>query len=210
MPMIPSPITRRDFVIALLAVSATLCVVAAAQEKPAILPSTAFDWNAFPVRTTEVGSSRQIVRQPTATLDELEMHVTTLKAGLASHAPHKHTNEELLIVREGTVEALVNGEWKRVGPGSVIFQASNSCHGVRNVGTTAATYHIVNWSAPGKLKTNGPRGELCGTCGPVTVVRYPLTVARRPLSAIRCSPLVARPGKLSGTPGWRNWQTLGT
>ncbi len=72
-----------------------------------------------------------------------------VEAGLASHPPHKHTNEELLILKEGTLDALVDGQWKKVGPGSIVFQASNSCHGVRNVGTTPATYHIVNWSSPG-------------------------------------------------------------
>jgi quercetin dioxygenase-like cupin family protein len=147
----------RDVVVAVIAVSATLGVVAYAQDKPAaVLKSTVFDWNSFPVRTTDVGVSRQVVRQPTPTLDELEMHVTTLNPGLASHPPHKHANEELLILKEGTLEALVDGQWKKMGPGSIVFQASNSCHGVRNIGTTPATYHIVNWSSPGKLTTNGP------------------------------------------------------
>ena len=54
-------------------------------------------------------------------------------------------------MKEGTVEALVNGEQKRVGTGSVIFQASNQLHGIRNVGTGPATYHVVNWSSPGML-----------------------------------------------------------
>jgi quercetin dioxygenase-like cupin family protein len=85
------------------------------------------------------------VQRPTATLDELEIHITTLKPGLASHAPHQHPNEEMLVVREGTVEALVNGELKRVGPGSIIFQASNQLHNVKNVGDTPATYHVINW-----------------------------------------------------------------
>ena len=146
----------RDVIVAVISVAATLGVVAYAQDKPvAVLRSTVFDWDSFPVRKTDVGLSRQVVRQPTITLDELEMHVTTLNAGLASHPPHKHTNEELLILKEGTLEALVDGQWKKVGPGSIVFQASNSCHGVRNVGTTPAAYHIVNWSSPGKLKTNG-------------------------------------------------------
>jgi XRE family transcriptional regulator, regulator of sulfur utilization len=152
-------ITIRDAVVAIIAVGATLGFVAYAQEKPAaVLKSTVFDWNAWPVRNTNVGQSRQVVRQPTPTLtlDELEMHVTTLNPGLASHPPHKHTNEELLILKAGTLEALVDGQWKKVGPGSIVFQASNSCHGVRNIGTTPARYHIVNWSSPGQLKTNGP------------------------------------------------------
>jgi quercetin dioxygenase-like cupin family protein len=87
------------------------------------------------------------VKQPTATLDELEMHVTTLNPGVASHPPHRHPNEELVIIDRGTVETLSNGQWKRVGPGSVIFNASNSLHALRNVGSTPAQYHVINWKS---------------------------------------------------------------
>jgi quercetin dioxygenase-like cupin family protein len=80
-------------------------------------------------------------------LDELEIHVTTLNPDMASHPPHKHPNEELVIIKEGTVEALINGEWKRVGPGSVIFNESNILHGLRNVGAGPATYHVINWQS---------------------------------------------------------------
>ena len=144
-------ITRRDMVIALIAVSATLCVVAAHSQTP-LMQSSVFDWNAIAAKPTEVGSVRQFFRTPTATLDELECHVTTLNPGIQSHPPHRHPNEELVIVREGTVEVLVNGEWKRVGPGSVIFNASNQLHALRNVGTGPATYHVINWQSPGMSK----------------------------------------------------------
>ena len=116
------------------------------------MQSSVFDWNAVPAKQTNVGSVRQFFKAPTATLDQLELHVTTLNPGEASHPPHKHPNEELVIVKEGTVEALVNGEWKRVGPGSVIFNASNQLHGLRNVGSGPATYHVINWSSPGMLQ----------------------------------------------------------
>ena len=60
--------------------------------------------------------------------------------------------EELIIIKEGTLESFVNGEYKRVGPGSIVFQASNQPHAIRNVGTTPATYHVVQWQSPGMLK----------------------------------------------------------
>ena len=148
-------ITRRDLVVALIAVTATVCVVDVLSHSRAetpVMQSTLFDWNAITSRQTDVGAVRQFFRAPTATLDELECHVTTLKPGATSHPPHKHPNEELVIVKEGTVEALVNGENKRAGPGSVIFNASNQLHGIRNVGDAPATYHVINWSSPGMLK----------------------------------------------------------
>jgi XRE family transcriptional regulator, regulator of sulfur utilization len=143
-------LNARDLVVAVVSVTATVALVSAAPR--AVLPSTAFEWDSVPVRKTEVGTVRQVVRSPTATLDELEIHITTLNPGQTSHAPHQHPNEELLIVKEGTVEALVNGEWKKLGVGSVIFQASNQLHGIKNVGAGPATYHVVNWSSPGMKK----------------------------------------------------------
>jgi XRE family transcriptional regulator, regulator of sulfur utilization len=141
-------ITRRDLVVAVVAVTATLGAVAAAQQAaPAVQRSTTFEWSDMTAKTTEVGSVRQVLKAPTPTLDELEIHITTLKPGLASHAPHHHPNEELIIIREGTVETLTKGEWKRLGPGSIIFNASNEEHALRNVGTTPATYHVVNWTS---------------------------------------------------------------
>jgi XRE family transcriptional regulator, regulator of sulfur utilization len=139
-------LTKRDMTVGLTTVAMTFGVGLAAQQA-AQLPSSAWDWATFPVRETKVGSSRQVVRAPTTTLDELEIHITTLNPGQISHPPHQHPNEELLIIKEGTVEALVNGEWKRVGVGSVIFQASNQLHTIRNAGEGPATYHVVNWKA---------------------------------------------------------------
>ena len=59
-------------------------------------------------------------------------------------------NEELIIIREGTVEVLSNGAWKRTGPGSIVFNASNQLHAIRNVGTAPAVYHVINWKSPAK------------------------------------------------------------
>jgi quercetin dioxygenase-like cupin family protein len=103
-----------------------------------------------------VGERRSVVRKPTVTLVELEMHVTTLKPGVASHAPHTHPNEELVIIKEGTVRAHVNGKEVVVGPGSILFFSSMQPHGVTNIGDTPATYHVVNWVSPKTPRAAAP------------------------------------------------------
>jgi quercetin dioxygenase-like cupin family protein len=118
------------------------------RDAPAELGPAVFEWSAMVARPTDVGALRDVIRQRTATLDELEMHITTLKPGLSSHPPHQHPNEELVIIKEGTVEVLSGGVWKRAGPGSIVFNASNSPHALRNVGSTPTTYHVINWKTP--------------------------------------------------------------
>jgi quercetin dioxygenase-like cupin family protein len=145
-------ITRRDIVVAMFAASATAGMAATAQQPASILKSSVFEWSSVSAQSTAYGSVRQFIRAPTVTLDELELHVTTLNPGQTSHAPHQHLNEELIIIREGTVETLSNGEWKRLEPGSVIFNASNDLHAIRNVGAGPATYHVINWRSPGTAK----------------------------------------------------------
>ena len=117
-----------------------------------VMGSAVFDWTQVPIKKNIKGETRKFFQAPTATLDELECHVTTLNPGEIAHPPHQHPDEELLIIKEGTVECLVNGELKRVGPGSVVFQASNQLHNIKNVGDTPATYHVIKWNSPGMLK----------------------------------------------------------
>jgi quercetin dioxygenase-like cupin family protein len=154
--------TRRDALVGLVALPGALSAAAegpnqaAGQgadqaQKPAdtqkpILGPAVFHWDEMKPVKSAVGSHAQLCQQPTATLDQLEMHVGTLNPGEMSHPPHRHVNEELIILREGTCETLSNGEWVRVEAGSVVFNASNSLHGFRNVGPWTAVYHVINWS----------------------------------------------------------------
>jgi quercetin dioxygenase-like cupin family protein len=133
--------------IALLAAGATLALTAFAGVNVPVMGSRAVDWSAVPVIRDGTHSVRHFFEAPTATLAQLEVHVTTLPAGELSHPAHKHPNEELVIVKEGSVEVLVDGHLQRVGPGAVIFNAANQMHSLRNVGNSAATYHVINWKS---------------------------------------------------------------
>jgi quercetin dioxygenase-like cupin family protein len=145
-------LTRRDVLIALVAACTTLGIVALAQSEKPVMKSAVWDWNAMEAKPNKAGEVRRVFQGPTATLDELECHITTLKRGESPHPPHKHPDEELIIVKEGTVESTLEGKTYVLGPGSIILQASNEMHGIRNVGKTPATYHVIKWNSPGMLK----------------------------------------------------------
>ncbi len=140
-------LNRREVSIALLSVGFTCAAFSFASAAPQVFGAAAIDWSEMTSKKTDVGEYRQVIKAPTATLHELELHVTTLLPGTNSHEPHRHVNEELVIIREGTVEVLSNGAWKKLGPGAVVFNSTNSLHALRNIGTTPAVYHVINWQS---------------------------------------------------------------
>src|SRR6185295_14150734 len=137
-------LSRRDLVVASIAIALTFCATVLSQSKPT-MKSSFFDWNKIEMVKTEKGGLRNFFDTRTETLEQLEVHVTTLNPGITSHIPHQHANEEMIIVKEGVVEELVNGEFKKVGAGSIIFQAPNQLHTIRNAGDTPATYFAIKW-----------------------------------------------------------------
>ena len=147
-------LTRREVFAGLIGMSCAMDVIAAEVPEtsaPLVMGPTVFQWKEMRHEKTATGEVSPLCKTPTATLDQLEMHVTTLNPGQSPHPPHRHVNEELIILREGECETLSNGNWVRVGSGCVIFNASNSLHGLRNVGSIPAVYHVINWS-PNKEK----------------------------------------------------------
>ena len=47
------------------------------------------------------------------------------------------------MIRVGTVEFNNDGKMETVGPGGVLFAASNKMHGLKNIGTVAAQYFVI-------------------------------------------------------------------
>jgi quercetin dioxygenase-like cupin family protein len=134
-------------VVLILVAAATYLATLAAQKQ--VQKSTVYEWSTADTKPNDWGAVRQVMRTPTPTLNELEIHISTLAPGKSPHAPHQHEHEELLIVKEGTLETFQSGATRRVGPGGIIFQASNELHNVTNVGTSPATYFVIGWTIPG-------------------------------------------------------------
>ncbi len=139
--------TRRESFIALVAATGTLAAAELVRSQDPVQRSSVFDWNAIRSEPTETAARRRFFKSRTTTLEQLGIHVTTVNPGDASHASHRHPDEELILVKEGTVEQVVNGLTYRLGPGSVTFIAPNDEHGIRNAGDTAASYYIIRWTS---------------------------------------------------------------
>ena len=135
-------------VVSVAAASSIATLVAQKQVQKSIV----YPWSDADAKPNDWGKVRQVMRTPTPTLDELEIHISTLAPGKSPHAPHQHEHEELLILKEGTLETFQSGKTTRVGPGAIIFQSSNELHNVTNVGTTPATYFVIGWDSPGAKK----------------------------------------------------------
>lgn len=73
-----------------------------------------------------------------------------LDPGQTPHLPHKHVEEEVMIIESGTGEIFCNGETTKVGPGSVMFTAPNDPHGIVNTGKTPLVFYFVKWESKAK------------------------------------------------------------
>jgi quercetin dioxygenase-like cupin family protein len=120
--------------------------------------SRIFQWRDMQARPSDVATFRDVFDAPTATLDEYSCHVTTLNPGKEPHPAHQHPEEELLIIKEGTLEVVQNGVTNQVSAGGMVFCASNELHGWRNSSTNPVTYYVLK-VYPHDLAKPAPDGE---------------------------------------------------
>lgn len=116
-----------------------------ASAKAPVLPSTVFDFAQMKAEATPIGERRPFFWSPTATLDQFVVHMSTLDPGQSPHPPHQHPDEEMIFIKDGTMEITINDKVQRVGAGSVVFVGPNDMHGWKNVGNSRANYWVLRW-----------------------------------------------------------------
>jgi mannose-6-phosphate isomerase-like protein (cupin superfamily) len=103
----------------------------------------AFRFDKLPMRESGPIRIYQIFTGATHSGFLLDLHESELAAGQAPHEPHRHAHEELILIREGTLELTMAGTKTELGPGSGVYVASNEDHGFRNSGTVPAKYFVL-------------------------------------------------------------------
>jgi (S)-ureidoglycine aminohydrolase len=109
--------------------------------------SFVMDWNdvKYVPRDDGKGGTRQFFSRATAMGQRMDLHATTLNPEQASHDPHHHRAEEMVIMLDGDVEMYLgpgekDGKRKRATSGDIIYLVSNEYHAISNVGTKPALY----------------------------------------------------------------------
>jgi len=80
---------------------------------------------------------------PTEQLAALASGLVTLEPGAQPHPPHRHPEEEIMIVGEGSGEFSIDGAAIQVKTGDMLFAEANMLHGVRNTGQTRMTFYFI-------------------------------------------------------------------
>lgn len=152
-----NPMNRREACLAVSALAALAGVgfpvkaeSASDSEKEKVLSvSETFSYDQLPVTNlANGGTMRRVISGVLVTGERIEVHESMLPPGQMPHPPHRHRNSEILFIREGKLEFLNDGKPERVGPGGIVFTASNVLHGLKNVGDTPANYFVVAIGRP--------------------------------------------------------------
>ncbi|HEY6508030.1 MAG TPA: cupin domain-containing protein [Vicinamibacterales bacterium] len=113
-------------------------------EKLPVMRTQQFKYDELPVTTNGQNRQRRMFTAKTHTGFKIESHQSDIAPGQVNHPPHQHLREEMMLIREGLMELTIAGTAYRLGPGDVGVIGSNELHNAKNVGTSRATYFIVN------------------------------------------------------------------
>jgi mannose-6-phosphate isomerase-like protein (cupin superfamily) len=136
-----SSISRRDLSLLLPALAAAQAL-AQDKQKP-VLPGKTYRYSDLPVKLNGQNESRAVFDGLTHSDYPVEMHMTKLAAGQSPHAPHRHVNEEVMMLKNGQLDVLLDGNTTRMTAGSIVYVASMEEHGLKNPGPDPAEYFVI-------------------------------------------------------------------
>ena len=112
---------------------------------PPTMGSMVIEWSKLQFAATKTGARVTVFDAPTPTLDKFHCHISTLNPGENTGALHRHPQEELVIIKEGTLVINIDGKRSTAKAGDLVFYAANENENMRNIGTTPATYYVLQF-----------------------------------------------------------------
>ncbi|MBC7401344.1 MAG: cupin domain-containing protein [Mucilaginibacter sp.] len=108
-------------------------------------PSFIKNWDLLKVNKSVKGETRSLFDRPTTMFERFEIHATALNPGYASHDPHTHRVEEIILMLNGGVLETINQGTKDARAGDCIYLASGSLHRPINNTNQQCYYLAIQW-----------------------------------------------------------------
>ncbi len=96
------------------------------------------------IRTPD-GVRRNISNKATPSLRNLDIHLATIKADFDGLEPETHSEEEIVLMKNGTVFGSLGGKSYRVGQGSILFITNEDQVKISNGGETDCEFYVIRW-----------------------------------------------------------------
>lgn len=106
----------------------------------------------------EWGTFAEYFAGDTTGVSDLLSGTATIKPGLEIHPPHRHAEEEFLMVIEGQGEWTVGEEVFPANKGDMIYAAAWDLHGIKNTGEEPLTFVFWKWNSKGLPVPIDPEG----------------------------------------------------
>ena len=137
----------------------TVVLQAAAQLKP--FGYGVFHLNESPVTKDSLRETRKMAEGTTAEFDFFKVHITTQLKGAVPRPPHaQKENEELIIIKEGTMKCTLGNKITTLGKGSILLIPPGQMQAVENTGNGPLTYYVFQFRS--KNGTNMERSANAG------------------------------------------------
>jgi (S)-ureidoglycine aminohydrolase len=114
-------------------------------------PSFIKDWSDMHATKTAVGEARPVFNRTTSMFEKFDVHATALNPGMASHPPHTHRVEELILMLQGSLQEQIAQDKFMAYAGDCIFLTSGILHGPKNISNEQCYYYAIQWH---NLKTD--------------------------------------------------------
>lgn len=103
------------------------------------------DWPAFQLKQTDKGETQPVFDRPTSMFPRFDVPATVLRAGRASHLPHTHRAEELLLMTQGRGQMLIDQTAYPAAAGEAILLRANVPHAFTNTSQAPVGYFAIQW-----------------------------------------------------------------
>jgi mannose-6-phosphate isomerase-like protein (cupin superfamily) len=121
------------------------------------LTSARVTWADAPAIRADWGELRAPFEGETYGLGYALAAMAVIKPGQQNHPPHQHSDEEFLLVTEGSGRWHLDGKEFPAAKGDAIYAAPWVMHGITNTGSAPLTWVVFKWNGKGVKAPEAPK-----------------------------------------------------